>query len=353
MKKNNRLKIIVAAALAFPSLVSAQDVHFSQFYETATMRNPALTGIFTGEYKAGVNYRSQWSNVAVPFVTYLASAETKIAINNDVADFLSIGLTATYDKAGTISFNSLSTYLSVNYNKAMGDERHSYLSVALAGGYVQRSADVTKMTFANQFVNGSYSASNSAREGLGNGKVNHYDVGAGISFNSSLGENGRTNYYIGAAAYHINKPKESFYDDAFSRLTTRWTANAGFHSAIADNLGLAVHANYQYQQPYQEAIGGLLLGWRGRDIRTAKPVSLYAGCFYRYQDALIPTIKFDWKGWGITASYDLGFTQRRTYMNKAGGLELSIFTRGLYPKKLNGRDPVRCPRFEEMIDLGY
>ena len=27
---------------------NAQDIHFSQFYENAILRNPALTGIFSG-----------------------------------------------------------------------------------------------------------------------------------------------------------------------------------------------------------------------------------------------------------------------------------------------------------------
>ncbi|MCV5244983.1 type IX secretion system membrane protein PorP/SprF, partial [Escherichia coli] len=78
---------------------TAQDIHYSQFYENAMVRNPALTGIFSGDYKAGVNYRQQWSNISVPFTTVLASAESRIIVNRNVGDYLSYGVTATYDKA--------------------------------------------------------------------------------------------------------------------------------------------------------------------------------------------------------------------------------------------------------------
>ena len=43
-----------------------QDIHFSQFYDNAILRNPALTGIFSDEYKFGLDYRSQWGSVSIP-----------------------------------------------------------------------------------------------------------------------------------------------------------------------------------------------------------------------------------------------------------------------------------------------
>src|SRR5579883_2000020 len=101
--------------------INAQDIHFSQFYEIAILRNPALTGIFSGDYKAGVNYRTQWSNIATPFQTALASAESRLRVNTN--DYLSYGISATYDRAGTINFNSLQVYPAINYNKYL-EGRH-------------------------------------------------------------------------------------------------------------------------------------------------------------------------------------------------------------------------------------
>src|SRR3954470_10607656 len=77
--------------------VSAQDIHFSQFYENAILRNPALTGIFSGDYKAGVNYRTQWGSIANPFQTIMASAESRILLSEEHGDYLSYGLAVSYD----------------------------------------------------------------------------------------------------------------------------------------------------------------------------------------------------------------------------------------------------------------
>src|ERR1043165_5349552 len=113
-------KIFTIASLSLLTIMRAngQDIHFSQFYENASLRNPALTGIFSGDYKAGVNYRTQWSSVSVPFQTVLASAETRLGLSSGEAnDYLSFGLTTTYDKAGSISFNSFSVMPVIAYNK--------------------------------------------------------------------------------------------------------------------------------------------------------------------------------------------------------------------------------------------
>ena len=80
----------------------AQDIHFSQFYETAILRNPALTGIFSDDYKIGVVYKNQWSSISKPYQTGLASGELRIPVKGEASDFVSVGLLAFYDKAGTI-----------------------------------------------------------------------------------------------------------------------------------------------------------------------------------------------------------------------------------------------------------
>src|ERR1017187_6841431 len=68
------------------------DIHFSQFYETSILRNPALTGVFEDDYKFGVYYRNQWSSITNPYNTTLFSAETHFAVSERSDDFVSFGL---------------------------------------------------------------------------------------------------------------------------------------------------------------------------------------------------------------------------------------------------------------------
>src|SRR3569832_1694038 len=125
MRKNILAGIIGMMSVAAASQrVAAQDIHFSQFYESAILRNPALTGIFTGEYKVTAIYRSQWSSVSKPFQTALISGETRIPVSEDIHDFVSIGLVAYYDKAGSIDLKTMAVYPAVNYNKSLEDDHN-------------------------------------------------------------------------------------------------------------------------------------------------------------------------------------------------------------------------------------
>jgi type IX secretion system PorP/SprF family membrane protein len=346
------VKLVAASFLATLAMkqTKAQDIHFSQFYENAILRNPALTGIFSGDYKVGVNYRNQWSNISVPFQTVLASAESRITVNEETGDNFSFGVTATYDKAGSINFNSFQVYPAVNYNKALEDKHQSYLSAGFTAGYIQRSVDPSKMTFASQYQGGGYDPGNASNENITNTKNTYFDVGAGVSFNSSLGEFNNINYYLGAAAYHINKPKAAFSEsEAFLRLNTKWNGNFGFQYLANNQLGFTMHANYSKQGTYQEIIAGVLGSWRTIDASLNSVFTFYGGVFYRVNDAWIPTVKLDYKSYSFTVSYDINSSGLKTASDGMGGMEISVYSRGILTKGLWAQDKNKCPRFESML----
>ena len=341
----------VALSLLATQKSSAQDIHFSQFYENAIFRNPGLTGIFSGDYKAGVNYRTQWGSITNPFQTVLASVESRSLINADAGDYLSYGLCASYDHAGSISFNSLQVYPAINYNKSLEDNHQSYLSVGFTAGYIQRSVDASKMTFDNQYLNGGYNPSNPNGETADYTRVNAFDLGAGVSFNSSAGRNHEVNYYIGAAAYHLTKPKQAFNkNESFIRLNTKYTGNLGVRWKLNQQFGLTVHANYLNQHPYTELIVGGLVSWRPAMVNAGdNPMNfnVYAGAFVRIKDAVIPTFKIDYKTYSFTASYDVTTSSLKPAASGKGGWEFSVYVRG---NRKHKTDQMICPRFEEDLN---
>ncbi|MBS1585281.1 MAG: PorP/SprF family type IX secretion system membrane protein [Bacteroidetes bacterium] len=340
------LPVIVSLLFAYAG--NAQDIHFSQFYENTILRNPGLTGIFSGDYKAGINYRTQWGNISVPFNTVYGTAETRIAMN-DVGDYVSIGLAASYDKAGSISFNSFQVYPAVAYNKSMEDDHNTYLSVGFAAGYIQRSVDVSKMTFTSQYVNGSYSAENPSGENVSNTSLKNYDLGAGIALNSSMGANNAINYYLGVSAFHVLQPKQAFQDiNAFARNSMKLQGNLGFKANITRHYSFTMHVNYSNQKPYQEWIGGGMLGWRAIG-ENAPNFSLNLGLFYRLNDAFIPTLKLDYRTYSVTVSYDINSSSLRPATSGMGGYEVSLFARGILKKdKPNNQ---KCPAFEDVNNV--
>ena len=77
-----RQGLILALVILLPVLSRAQaDIHFSQFYETSILRNPALTGVFANDYKVGVYYRNQWSTITHPYETKLVSGESRFQLS--------------------------------------------------------------------------------------------------------------------------------------------------------------------------------------------------------------------------------------------------------------------------------
>jgi len=333
----------------------SQDIHFSQFYENAMLRNPALTGIFTGDYKVGLDYRSQWGTIAVPYNTVMLSGETRILVNREIGDYVSFGLVYTHDQAGTISFSSNQVYPAIAYNKSLEDQHNSFLSVGFTGGFINRSVDQSKMTFSSQYVAGvGYSAGNATGE-VGTFKnLNNYDLGAGVSLNSSLDMNGFFNYYLGVSAYHLNNPAEIFAStNVDSKAPLKWQFSGGFHCTFNQQFGLTAHANFSMMGPYRETVFGGLIDWRSVPIGLPSIFAVHFGAFYRYQDAVIPTFKVDYQNVSVALSYDATNSSLATSTGGTSATEITLYVRGNYNHRKNPRDPIMCPRFEEVNQYNF
>jgi type IX secretion system PorP/SprF family membrane protein len=345
MKK--QLRNILAAACILPLSAQAQDIHFSQFYETSILRNPSLTGIFTGDYKVGAIYKNQWSSISKPYQTGLINAELRIPVNN-VNDFVSVGLLGYYDRAGSINMQTISAYPAVSYSKSLEDGHNSYLSVGFTGGYTQRNYDPTKATLNNQFVNGSYSPDNPTGENFNNPKYSYWDLGAGITFSSTSGdgeEANRLNYVVGVAGYHFTQPNTSFADNSDSRLDMRWNVNAAVSKELNETFSFQIHANYMRQGDYNETIAGGLIGWNKKDASGDVRFVLFGGVFYRFKDAFIPTIKLRYKDVAFNFSYDVNTSRLRAATNLQGGYEISVIKTGIFNDPERKQARVICPVF--------
>jgi len=98
MKSLKNLLIILFAVLGTATL-TAQDIHFSQFYSSPLNLNPALTGVMNCNVRLSGNYRNQWASVlkANAFSTYSISYDQRIPVGRN--DFFGVGGTFWGDKA--------------------------------------------------------------------------------------------------------------------------------------------------------------------------------------------------------------------------------------------------------------
>ena len=66
--------------LLLATKAGAQDLHFSQYFNSPLTTNPANTGFIPdGDYRLGINYRNQWSTImTVPYKTMSAYGDVQI-----------------------------------------------------------------------------------------------------------------------------------------------------------------------------------------------------------------------------------------------------------------------------------
>lgn len=320
------------------------DVHFSQFYENSILRNPALIGVFSNDYKIGVSYRNQWSSINNPFQTTMVDAEMRFGVSPASNDFISVGFLAYYDKAGSIDQKITGLYPAVNYNKCMNAENNTYISAGFTGGYLQYSFDPSKATFNNQYQGGTYNPANPTGENITAAKLNLWDLGAGVNFNTSVGEHKDVTYVVGLSGYHFTQPNISYYKDPNIHMNMRWNGNAAMVVQTTDNYNFQLQMNYALQGTYNEIIFGGLVSYN-MEVRAAIPTFVIsAGAFYRLGDAIVPVVKVRYHDLSFGFSYDVNLSSLKEATNMKGGFELTLFKTGTFMDKYAEHNKTVCPR---------
>lgn len=321
-----------------------QDIHLSQFYETPLLRNPALAGIFTGDYRVEAVYRNQWSSITVPYQTTAVSGEAKFPIGKG-NDYITGAVQVTYDVAGTSHFQTTQVLPTVNYHKSLSDERNMYLSIGFMGGFTQRQFNPARLTFDNQYNNGAFDPTASSGENFSKFGFIYPNLGTGISFSSTFGEN--VNWFIGASYYHFNRPKVSFFGDKTIELSPKLEYNAGVSAPLGDYVKVIVEYNQLKQGTYQEVMAGGLLGYRIQlgSGATLLDNMIYGGLFVRWNDAIVPVVKLELAKYDVGFSYDVNVSKLSKASQTFGGFELSFSFKGFFNTPGSTVNRLRCPRF--------
>jgi type IX secretion system PorP/SprF family membrane protein len=321
------------------SISRAQDIHFSQFFETPLLRNPALAGIFTGDYRVQMVYRDQWRSVTDGYKTGSLNGEYKFPIGKQ-DDYLTFGGQFLFDRAGTAALTQVSVMPVVNYHKSLSGEKNRYLSLGFMGGVVNRSFDRSKIT-----TDDTYNGGNDG-ETVVIPNYTYLDGSVGMSYNSNLSANPDDNFYLGLAYHHFTRPKNSFFRDPSVQLNPKWVASTGFRFGVTESSYITIQADHSVQEKYQETMGGALYGIKiGPQVEKPDYV-IHGGLFLRWNDALIPVVKLDYSGLSFAFSYDVNISKLKPASLGRGGFELSVsfigFSKNRDRQILNS---TLCPRF--------
>jgi type IX secretion system PorP/SprF family membrane protein len=331
-KKNIRTTLTILF-VSMQTILHAQDIHFSQFFETPLLRNPSLAGIFTGDVRLQMVYRDQWGSVTDGYRTGSLNGEYKLPVGK-ADDFLTLGGQALFDRAGTAALTQVSFLPVINYHKSLSTEHNRYLSLGFMGGVVNRSFDRSKMITDDP--NGEPAA-------IAN--YTYMDGSVGLSYNSNLTQNEDDNYYLGIAYHHFTKPQNSFFRDPSIKLNPKWTGSAGFRFGVSEYAYVSILADHSVQEKYQETVVGALYGLKIGPQPDNPTYTIHGGLFIRWSDALIPVVKLDYAPFSFAFSYDANISKLKPYSYGRGGFELSVSYIKFLDRNNSGVNAVKCPRF--------
>ncbi|WP_205509262.1 PorP/SprF family type IX secretion system membrane protein [Longitalea arenae] len=340
-------KRIFAGIIVSLSMLQAtgQDIHFSQFFEAPLLRNPSLAGIYTGDYRIQGVYRDQWNSITNAYRTGSLNAELKmpVGVGND---FITTGIQAVFDKAGTVGLTTTHILPALNYHKSLSDEKTMYLSLGFMGGLIRKSIDVTKMTTDNQYSGGGYDGSLPTGENFLTPNYSTWDASVGMSFNTTFGEEQANSMFVGFAYHHLNRPKNSFYRNRSIELSPKYVGSVGVKWRMDDVSAVTLQADHSVQANYSETIGGALYSYNlGSDLDGNPLYTLSGGLFLRWKDALVPVIKIEWGNLSTALSYDVNVSPLKTASMGRGGFELSLSYIGFLHRDNSSEYKMLCPKF--------
>lgn len=330
MKTRNR--VVLAGMLLMFGINQAQDIHFSQYLETPTTLNPALYGL---QYDTRImaNYRNQWS-----YVTGTSKAYQTYGVSYDGGYAKKLrgkrigwGLNIIRDVAGDSKMSTLlptaGAMIATRINRQMK------ASAGFQFGLNYRTVSTSNLRWGAQYRNYEYDASLPSGEQPPVSSLLSTDVGAGAHFSYAQSEKyisakDGSKFDAGFAAYHFKPTKSSFFTTS-EKLDMRVIGYVTGEFFIPKmRIALDPSIIYQRQSKHHEFIAGLMFKYvlveESKFTSIKKPHAFSFGATYRYKDAIIPAILWQYDKYALGFAYDINVSQLTPASRLKGGLEVML-----------------------------
>jgi type IX secretion system PorP/SprF family membrane protein len=343
--KNGILSTVLLFLLDVTGL-QAQDLHFSQWFNSPLTTNPANTGFIPdADYRLGANYRNQWSSVmSEPYKTMSIFGDAQVFRNRIQSGWLGLGGVILHDVAGSGNLSTTEVYGSVAYHQMVG-----YSSLITAGfnaGWVNKRINSSTLKFPDQFDGKFFDNQLPTSVILDQPNVNYLDIQVGMNY--AYFPNDKTYFNGGFSVQHLNQPRESFFisnPSGFdSHIAPRYIAflNASFKRS--DQVILNPMAYYTNQAGASEAVAGFNVQY---NLSGDGEQQLIGGLYYRVGDAFIPMIGFIYHNIRLVFSYDVTTSSLSNYNGNRGAWEFALIQNGFYNEYSGDRHQSLCPSFKQ------
>lgn len=330
MMRTNKSFVILLLANLVVVTTWAQDPSFSQFFSSPLNVNPALTANIDGKWRFISNLRNQWVGPSSPYASGTVSFDSRL-LENKVPEGSTFGVGGMmmYDKAMQGALKSTYVSLNTSYNITLAEEDATQrLGIGIGLIYGTKQVDFSKLNFGEQFTGYGFDTNLPTGEAALSDMKPYLSSSVGMLYSITTDN---TNLDIGAAGYHLNRPRQSTLDDPNQYLRIRYVSHVNFDTYLSNQLVLNVNSIYQRQGTTSYfSVGGGLGYFLSDDPENVK---LNMGLWYWLQNALVPYIGVMYHNIQFGVSYDVSVSKLSRAAEKPKSFELSLIIR---PTKTKG-----------------
>ncbi len=323
--------LLLGLALLSTVWLNAQDPQFAQYYNNPLYLNPAMAGLDDDIY-FGLNYRSQWKSLDLPFE--IAQASAILPIMEKGSQFRhrgGIGMMVYRETAGEgENFKTTAFSAAAAYNLFLKEDASQMISVGLQGGIINKQISFRDLRWGSQydpFIG--FDANITPSLDLDREATTFPVFHAGIVWYFSPGrkyyQSGLSGF-LGFAASNLNQPDESLLMDsnAKSPLPRLYKAHGGINLELSQNLTLSPNVLFMAQHEARQLNTGLYFTYEVDGSFRARKLKLQLGTWYRWDDAFIFSMGVVSRHLGMGLSYDFNNSTLRSFTGGRGALEASI-----------------------------
>lgn len=331
-----RLLFFFFVLLLTPNLFG-QDPIFSQPNLSCSYLNPALNGIFQGDYKLHVTYRDQWYTLIGAFSYKTEHASFDYKINPRDQNVFTVGASLINDAAGAGGFRQTRGHLTGSYAMQLNGGDYGKLShflvIGTQIGLGQNGVNNEALWFGRQFdilneeINTNLDSGEPIPQDLNYSIGPYLDLNLGVAWYAIKSR--RQSFIAGASLSHINRPLISNYGLATDRYRPRLSVHGSGRIMFSSDLGIAPLLVLNVQGPQQLLQLGtsflydlVYLGESG--FRVGGFMRLANGLDGFGFEGITVSAMYERRNVQIGFAYDFNLSNLRQASNSLGGFEISV-----------------------------
>lgn len=300
-----RILILLSFALIGFS-ITAQDLHFSQYYASPLTLNPALTGKFDGLYRVSAIYRDQWRNIVEQksntFMTPSVSVDFSLLRKKNNA--LGVGVVVNYDKVGPIDI--IDAGLSAAYHLSLDKKGNYHIALGFQGMYSNKKIS-SDFKFGDELE---YDLATSPDDQISEEAHHLFSLTPGLLFDAKIGKS--SNIYLGYSLFMNLTPKQDIFlastTTAANGLPMRHVAHIGAEFGVKKFL-IIPGALFQTMSNTDEINFGITAGYKVVE-KPKMNAKIFLGLWYRLNTGaktgtFIPKLGLDIQNFRLSGAYDL------------------------------------------------